>query len=96
MLSIGCGTVAQFIKGDHDWGFAQWAKPLITLMFEGMGGVADFECKRLLGGRHFRLSPLLPKDVALDDVRRIGDLETFAREADIEPVVSWASKTFLA
>lgn len=96
LLSIGCGTIAQFIKGDHDWGFAQWAKPLITLMFEGMGGVADFECKRLLGERHFRLSPLLPKDIALDDVRRISDLESFARGADIAPVVKWLKNTFLA
>lgn len=67
---------------------AQWAKPHITVMFEGMGGVADFECNRLLGCRHFLLSPLLPKDLALDDVLRIGDLETSARKADIEPVVN--------
>ena len=42
LLSLGTGTSLQYIKGkSHDWGYAQWVKPLISLMLDGTAGIAE-------------------------------------------------------
>ncbi|MCD4748377.1 MAG: hypothetical protein K8R59_03295 [Thermoanaerobaculales bacterium] len=36
LLSLGTGASPFHIKGKrHDWGYAQWIKPLISLMLDG-------------------------------------------------------------
>lgn len=93
LLSVGTGTRLQFISGDqHDWGIAQWVKPLIQLMLEGSAGVADFQCRQLLGDRYERLAPILPPDlnVELDDASRAQDLVDFANDkVVIDDVADW-------
>jgi len=70
LLSVGTGTAPQYIRGDRlDWGWAQWARPLLSLMISGVAGVADFQCRQLLGKRYFRLDRVFDRGVALDDVR---------------------------
>ena len=44
------------------------------MMIEGMMGVADYECARLLGDKYFRLGPLLPAPVPLDCAEKISSL----------------------
>jgi hypothetical protein len=42
LLSLGTGTSLQYIKGkSHDWGYAQWVIPLISLMLDGTAGIAE-------------------------------------------------------
>ena len=92
VLSIGTGTESTFIRGDRlDWGWAQWARPLVTLMISGVEGVADFQCRQLLGRRYFRLDHTFDRASALDDVRP-ETLERLVREAERVPlqrVLSW-------
>ena len=86
VLSIGTGTVPTFIRGERlDWGFAQWARPLVSLMISGVEGVADFQCRQLLGRRYFRLDPTFDSAIALDDVRP-ATLERLVREAERLPL----------
>ncbi|MCH5374468.1 MAG: patatin-like phospholipase family protein, partial [Planctomycetes bacterium] len=60
LLSVGTGQLPYFIKGTRlDWGFAQWAKPIISLMMDGSMGVADYQCQQLLGKHYHRISPAL-------------------------------------
>ena len=41
-----------YITGKNlDWGYAQWAKPLVSLMLDGVGGIADYQCKQILGNQ---------------------------------------------
>ena len=41
LLSIGTGRSLSRITGKrHDWGYAQWAKPLLRLMFDAVSGIA--------------------------------------------------------
>lgn len=52
LLSLGTGTSLTYIKGENlNWGYAQWVKPLITLMMDGVNGIAYYQCKQLLGDR---------------------------------------------
>jgi len=58
LLSVGTGASLEYIEGqDHDWGDAQWIKPILNLMMDGGVGVADFECEQLLGNRYCPSSP---------------------------------------
>jgi len=95
LLSLGTGVVSTFIDGqNHDWGDAQWAKPLISLMIDGVAGVADYQCNRLLGDHYFRLSPTLPTAWKMDDAKDIGEMLAAADEVDLTGVLDWLEKVF--
>ncbi len=96
LFSLGTGSNPTHIAGhDLDWGLAQWAKPLVSLMIDGVMGVAEYQCTRLLGSRYFRLEPLLPRPVALDDVAATGDLIAWAGAVDITDAVRWLKANFI-
>jgi len=95
LLSLGTGTSLQYIKEKElDWGDAQWIKPLIGIMMDGSVGVADFQCKQLLGSRYQRLAPVFPAGISIgmDEVARIVDLLTFAQAVDINDTIAWLQR----
>jgi len=95
LFSIGTGNNPTYIAGhDLDWGLAQWARPLVSLMIDGVMGVADYQCQRLLGKRYFRLEPLLPKPIALDDAKAVGDLIKYANQVNLDDAVAWLEANF--
>ncbi|MGH8482581.1 MAG: patatin-like phospholipase family protein [Nevskiaceae bacterium] len=97
LLSLGTGTSLTYIEGDKlDWGYAQWVKPLINVLMDGVSGIADFQCAQLLGGRYLRVAPVFPrgKVVALDDVGRIPELVAFASRVDLRPAIRWLDETW--
>ena len=97
LLSIGTGTNPTYIAGhDLDWGVAQWAKPLVSMMIDGVMGVAEYQCTRLLGARYFRLEPMLPKPVGMDDASAVPGLIADATAVDLTATVDWLKTTFLA
>ncbi len=92
LLSVGTGASLQYIDGqDHDWGDAQWIKPILNVMMDGGVGVADFECAQLLGDRYCRLEPIFPagKSFPMDDVSKIVDLMDLAQSVDLTGPVAW-------
>jgi hypothetical protein len=92
LLSVGTGASLQYIEGQSlDWGDGQWIKPIINVMMDGSVGVADFECKQLLGDRYCRLEPVFPagKSFPMDDVSKIVDLMDFARSFDLTKTLAW-------
>ncbi len=96
LFSIGTGVSPTFISGDtHNWGIAQWAHSLVNMMIEGMMGVADYECSRVLREKYFRLAPILPAPVALDAVDKIPDLIADANKVDLAASVSWLKTNFV-
>src|SRR5881409_349295 len=89
------GVNPAYVAGKElDWGCAQWAKPQIALMVDGMMGVADYQCARLLQHRYFRLAPILPERIGLDDVDKIADLVKYAQDVDIQGAVAWLTRYF--
>lgn len=92
LLSLGTGQAAQYIrKKTVDWGYAQWAKPLIPLMYDGVTGTADYQCQQILGTAYHRLSPTLPagKTFPLDGVQQLPELVAIAEAIDLHGVAAW-------
>jgi len=91
MLSLGAGRVLHFLTArDADWGWAQWARPLIDLILEeGNGSIADYQCRRVLGERYHRLDPVLPEPIRLDDLERLPRLKEIAAEVDLAATLNW-------
>ncbi len=98
LLSLGTGHNLQYLSGKTlDWGYAQWVRPLINLIFDGTVGIADYQCRQMLGNHYHRLAPTLPPGVVvrLDDVGRIGYLVEFAEGVRLGPTLSWLRRVWL-
>lgn len=97
-LSLGTGKSLVYIKGkNNDWGLAQWAKPLISVMMDGVDGIATYQCKQLLGDNYHRLAPTFPPGVSLplDAVDRVNEMVAFAEAVDLAPTVDWLKNHWL-
>lgn len=95
LLSIGTGRSMSIIKGQrHDWGYAQWAKPLLRLMFDAVAGIPDYQCQQILGERYHRMDYTfrpgqevdLDEHTARDRLVRIGEQEM---EKEIAQASAW-------
>jgi patatin-like phospholipase/acyl hydrolase len=90
LLSVGTGISSKYIpEHDADWGLAQWAFHLVSVMIEGGVGVADYQCRQLLGKRYMRINPVLPVPMSLDDIKQIAVLEEMGEVENLLPVIQW-------
>ena len=97
LLSLGTGNSLTYVKGQSlDWGLAQWVKPLIGLMMDGVAGIAHFQCQQLLGARYHRLAPDFAPDVniPLDAVKRVSELVDFASALDLSDTLEWLEQSW--
>jgi patatin-like phospholipase/acyl hydrolase len=96
LLSIGTGINPTYIDGvDHDWGYAQWAKPIIGLMMDGVMGVAAYECTQLLGDRYHRVNCVLDQPIPLDAYAKVDSLIGYADALDLTDAVAWIQRYFV-
>jgi patatin-like phospholipase/acyl hydrolase len=98
VLSLGTGRSLTWVKGQSvDWGHAQWVRPLVTLMLDGVSGIADFQCRQILGSRYHRLDPAFPPDrtYKLDEWRKVPEMIEFAEQVDIAPTARFLRKAWL-
>ncbi len=92
LLSLGTGTSLQYLKGRRlNWGYAQWAKPLVSLMLDGVAGIADYQCAQILGPRYHRLAPVFPAGttIAMDGVAKVPYMEEFAAAVGLDATADW-------
>jgi patatin-like phospholipase/acyl hydrolase len=92
LLSLGTGTSLVYIKEERlDWGYAQWIKPLVSLMLDGTTGIAHYQCKQMLGERYHRLAPVFPagKVVEMDAVSEIPYMAAYASGLDLSETIAW-------
>jgi len=92
LLSLGTGqSLFHLPKAVYDWGYAQWVKPLIRLMLDGVNDIARYQCEQFLGKGFHRLNPDFPADVTvdLDAVDKIPYMMTFATNLDLQPTLHW-------
>lgn len=95
LLSVGTGVTPKWIEGDdHDWGLVEWAPHLLGIMFDGIAGVADFQCRQILGERYARLDVVLPRPMGMDEAAAIPELESLADTADVGPASDWLREHF--
>ena len=98
MLSLGTGTPLTYITGKSlDWGYAQWAKPLINLMMDGVSGIADFQCRQLLRKSYHWLAPVFEagRSYPPDDVDKVGEMVTLAEDAGLDSTIEWLKTHWL-
>lgn len=94
LLSIGTGQNPTFIAGKSlDWGWGQWARPLVSLMIDGVMDVAHYQCTQILDAGYHRIDTELPAPIALDatDAVRLRQLLDAADTYDLDAAVAWIS-----
>ena len=99
LLSLGTGTSLFYIRGKAlDWGYFQWAKPLVSLMLDGASGIADYQCHQMLRNRYHRLAPIFPPEVSIpmDDVEKIPYMVDFAESLNLSKTIAWMKKYWMA
>jgi patatin-like phospholipase/acyl hydrolase len=95
LLSVGTGNNPAFLNPSTDeWGLVQWAPHLITLMLDGSGGLADYQCAQVLGRHYFRLNSLLPMEISLDRVDQIPLMKQIVAQQDLSAVFAWVNTNF--
>jgi patatin-like phospholipase/acyl hydrolase len=95
LLSVSTGLNPHFVlEQNAEWGVVQWIPHLISLILEGSVGLADYQCKQVLGSRYCRLNPFLPVEIALDRVDQVQLLKELAGGADISQAVAFVKKYY--
>jgi len=95
LLSIGSGVSSKYLsQKDADWGLAQWAPHLVSMMIEGGVGVADYQCKQMLGERFLRINPALPGSPGMDDLSQIPLFQEIGQLADLRPALDWLKRYY--
>jgi len=96
LLSVGTGANPRHLDTQSgDWGYAQWLKPLIEIVLDGGSGIADYECRQILGKRYHRLNPVLPHPIGLDAVDECATLEQLARAERLDSTIEWIDSTWM-
>jgi len=98
LLSLGTGFSGRWIKGqNHDWGALQWAPHILFIPLEGSVEMTDFQCKQLLGWkeRYYRINPVLPEKISLDDWKRVPAMMDIARLVDLSEAYQWVDGVWL-
>jgi patatin-like phospholipase/acyl hydrolase len=92
MLSVGTGTSLTYItRKTLDWGYAQWARPLIDVLMDGVAGIADYQAEQLLGDRYHRLQIVFAPNetVPMDAVDKLDRMDEIAMGFDLSTTVEW-------
>ncbi len=98
LLSVGTGYSGTFIKGKKlDWGYAQWAQPLVSLMLDGVSGIADYQCSQILKEGYKRLNILFPEKtvIGMDEFERIDEMINLAMGADISETLDFIGNKWM-
>lgn len=95
LLSVGTGVSLSYIKGETlDWGYAQWVKPLLNILMDGVAGISDYQAAQLLGDRYQRLQVVFgeKETIALDDVTKLSRMDDIGKNFDIASTKDWIKK----
>jgi len=60
-------------------------------MLDGASGIADFQCRQILGARYQRVAPVFPAGTtyAMDDVKHVAAMHAFAFSIDLSQTAAW-------
>lgn len=100
LFSLGTGKNLYHIPGQtHDWGYLQWAPRLVTLMLDGIAGIADYQCRQLLRSRYHRLAPIIPEGISvpMDAVspEKMDFMVKFASEYPLDETIDWLKENWV-
>ena len=99
LFSLGTGYSPNYIKyNTRYWGAVQWLLspdppvPLINLLLDGAARADDMVTGQLLGNNYYRLNPVLPMPIGLDQYEKIIDLKKFADNIDLRNTIKWIKR----
>ena len=98
LLSLGTGTSLFHIKKEIlDWGYVQWIKPLISLMLDGISGIAHYQSEQILRDRYHRLAPVFPSEVSIpmDAVKKMPYMVEFAGKVKLKKTTDWMKANWM-
>lgn len=98
LLSVGTGVNLSYIKGPTlDWGYAQWVKPLINILMDGVAGISDYQAAQLLGDSYHRLQVVFDskETIELDDVSKLKRMSEIGSTFDVKPTQAWLEKYWM-
>ncbi len=98
LFSVGTGVSLNYIKGNTvDWGYAQWVKPLINILMEGVAGISDYQAAQILGQRYHRLQVVFPPKltIGLDAVDKISRMDKIGKDLDVSKAAEWIKQYWL-
>ncbi len=91
LFSVGAGQNLKFMEGPtHRLGILRWARHYVPLTMDGTVGVADYECRQMLGPSNYkRLAPHFPPgvDIQIDDLESIGYMKEFLRSPAVRSAI---------
>jgi len=92
LLSIGTGRSRHFIEGSrNDWGYAQWAQPIITLILDGVEGIAHYQCSMILREQYHRIQPPFEDSdpIQVDAIKQVPTLVKVSDDFDLSTTIDW-------
>jgi uncharacterized protein len=96
LLSLGTGVNHHYLTSENgDWGLANWAPHMVNLMLEGSAGLADYQCRQVLGDQYHRVNPVLPIPIDMDKIRFIPQLLETADSVNLDATIAWIQECFL-
>lgn len=68
VVSIGTGELNRPIlfEDANNWGLAEWARPIMNVVFDGVSDAVNYQLRQILGGNYFRFQRTL--GFAVDDL----------------------------
>ena len=103
ILSIGTGNYPNKIASNTaKWGMLQWAfdpfisikSPILTILLEGSSLVEDIYCKELFMQNYFRLNPIIPDHIEMDDYKKVSLLKNIADSLDLTELYNYIDNIF--
>ncbi len=76
VVSVGTGSLTKGISYEQakDWGVAQWAKPILNVVFDGVSSTVDYQLRQILTPtpsglpNYYRFQTTLrPENISIDD-----------------------------
>jgi len=70
---------------------------LISILLDGVSGIADYQCRKLLHENYLRLAPVFSPGVTIemDAVDRIPQMLEFANNVDLTDTIKWIRRYWL-
>jgi patatin-like phospholipase/acyl hydrolase len=98
LLSLGTGDNLEYISGARkDWGILDWGQRIIPAMVGGVAGVADYQCRQLLGERRYRrFNVTLGQNIPMDDTSQVPRLIRYGDNVEVSQVdLEWIKDNFV-
>jgi uncharacterized protein len=92
ILSFGTGVNPEAVSGKKlRWGILGWNVKLLRIIMDGSVGIADYQCRHLLGDtRYKRFEADLKDTIDMDDAAQINRMIAVGREIEPANVDAWA------